>query len=171
GRWFIDRGVRHALITLAAAGSVLVTADGSTHIAPHRVEVVDTTAAGDAFAGYLAAALAAGQALDHTVDRAEAAAALAVPPRGAAPSLPYAAEVDAMLAAPRTGRSSDDPIGSDRERQSCPIGEAHRRWIVIRPAPCTTSSNASSCAVSRTEHYSPATGCAARISCVDCTSS
>src|SRR5699024_12585926 len=85
---------------------------------PHRVEVVATAAAGDAFAGYLASSLAAGQELVHTVGRAGAAGALAVTRRGASPSLPYAAEVDAMLAAPRTGRSSDDPIGSDRERQS-----------------------------------------------------
>lgn len=118
GRWFIDRGVRHALITLAGAGSVLVTADESRHIPPHRVEVVDTTAAGDAFAGYLAASLAAGKELVHTIDRAGAAGALAVTRRGASPSLPYAAEVDALLAAPRPDRSSEGPVGTDRERQS-----------------------------------------------------
>lgn len=98
GRWFVERGVGAALITLAGAGSVLVTADGVTGHAPIPVDVVDTTAAGDAFAGYLAAALAGGASRDEAIRRAGAAGALAVTKRGASPSLPTADEVDALLA-------------------------------------------------------------------------
>ncbi len=101
GRWFVDRGVGAALITMASAGSVLVTADAVTDHAPIPVEVVDTTAAGDAFAGFLAAALAAGLPRDEAIRRAGAAGALAVTKRGASPSLPTADEVDALLAQQR----------------------------------------------------------------------
>lgn len=58
GRWFNARGVRYALITMAAAGAVLVSADEVAHFAAIPVNVVDTTAAGDAFAGYLGASIA-----------------------------------------------------------------------------------------------------------------
>ena len=98
GRWFIDRGVKRALITLASAGSLLVEADGVEFFEPFKVDVVDTTAAGDAFAGYLAASLAEGVELRSAIPRAAAAGALAVTKRGASPSLPVAAEVDAFLA-------------------------------------------------------------------------
>jgi len=98
GRWFVERGVRAALITMAGAGSVLVTDDGITEHSAIPVEVVDTTAAGDAFAGFLAAGLAAGLSRDAAIERAGAAGALAVTKRGASPSLPTAAEVDALLA-------------------------------------------------------------------------
>ncbi|MBR23020.1 MAG: ribokinase [Leifsonia sp.] len=97
GQWFVDRGVGAALITLASAGSVLVTADGVAHHDPIRVDVVDTTAAGDAFAGYLAASLAAGLSRDEAITRASAAGALAVTKRGASPSLPTSDDVDALL--------------------------------------------------------------------------
>ena len=97
GRWFLARGTRAALITLAGAGSVLVTAQQVHEIPPHPVTVVDSTAAGDAFAGFLAAALADGEDLPSAVRRAGAAGALAVTRRGASPSIPSADEVQRML--------------------------------------------------------------------------
>jgi ribokinase len=100
GQWFLDRGVGRAVITLAGAGSVLVGPDGVVDVPPHPVEVVDTTAAGDAFAGCLAAALAAGITLPAAIDRASAAGALAVTRRGASPSIPAADEVAQLLADP-----------------------------------------------------------------------
>ena len=96
GQWFLERGVAHALITMAGAGGVLVGADEVHDIPTHPVDVVDTTAAGDAFAGYLAAGLAAGDDLPTAIDRAAAAGALAVTRRGASPSLPHAEEVAAL---------------------------------------------------------------------------
>ena len=89
GEWFLKHGVRTAVITLASAGSVVVTADGHTIHEPYRVEVVDTTAAGDAYAGYLAASLAQGLSFDDALLRASAAGALAVTRSGASPSLPH----------------------------------------------------------------------------------
>ncbi len=98
GRWFLDRGARAAVITLAGAGSLLVTAEAVRLFPPFAVTPVDTTAAGDAFAGYLGAALAEGAGLGEAIDRANAAGALAVTARGASPSLPSRAQVDALLA-------------------------------------------------------------------------
>lgn len=99
GQWFLDRGVGAAVITLAGQGSCVVTAEGASVVPPFPVEAVDTTAAGDAYAGYLGAALANGRSLTDAVRVATAAGALAVTKQGASPSLPLRAEVEAFLAA------------------------------------------------------------------------
>lgn len=105
GRWFTDRGVGRAVVTLAGAGAVVVERqDGSAQPrvstqAPFRVEAVDTTAAGDAFAGTLGSALAEGVEWNAALRRAMAAGALAVTVAGASPSLPQRAAVDSFLAA------------------------------------------------------------------------
>lgn len=112
GRWFLDRGVRHALITLGGAGAVSVTrgpvASGPVtggpvteetirHFPAFPVTPVDTTAAGDAFTGALGAALAAGLDTDAAVRHGMAAGALATTRPGASPSLPDLASVSALL--------------------------------------------------------------------------
>ncbi len=107
GRWFLDRGVGAAVITLAGQGSCVVTPDGAAVVPPFPVEAVDTTAAGDAYAGYLGSALAAGGTLTYAVRLATAAGALAVTKQGASPSLPLRADVDAFLAT-RDTRSDRD---------------------------------------------------------------
>jgi ribokinase len=98
GRWFLDQGVGAAVITLAAQGSCVVTAERATLVPPLPVDAVDTTAAGDAYAGYLGAALANGASLTDAVRLATAAGALTVTKQGASPSLPVRADVDAFLA-------------------------------------------------------------------------
>ena len=98
GRWFVERGVGAAVITLAERGAVVVTAAGTAAHDAFSVEPVDTTAAGDAFAGSLGASLAAQLDWDTAVRRALAAGALATTVRGASPSLPTAAQVDDFLA-------------------------------------------------------------------------
>jgi ribokinase len=97
GRWFTERGVRWALITLAGDGALLVWTDGYRHFEPLEVEAIDTTAAGDAFAGYLAAQLAQGLPLADAIDHAVVAGGIAVTRRGASPSLPTKNDVDARL--------------------------------------------------------------------------
>lgn len=98
GRWFLGQGAGAAVITLAAQGSCVVTAEGATFVPPLPVEAVDTTAAGDAYAGYLGAALANGATLTDAVRLATAAGALTVTKQGASPSLPERRDVDALLA-------------------------------------------------------------------------
>jgi len=58
------------------------------------VEAVDSTAAGDAFNGGLAAALAEGRPMDQALARANLAGALAATRLGAQPSLPTLAQLD-----------------------------------------------------------------------------
>jgi len=90
-----------AVVTLGAAGAAWAARDGGEGRQPaFPVSVVDTTAAGDAFAGALAARLAAGESeLAAAVRYACAAGSLATAREGAQPSLPTAAEVEAALAA------------------------------------------------------------------------
>ncbi len=94
----LQRGPRIVLVTLGEAGVLEAEAGHPLRRLPaFPVAAVDTTAAGDAFCGALAVALARGLGLAGAVRYAQAAAALSVTRRGAQPSLPRAAEVDAFL--------------------------------------------------------------------------
>jgi len=87
-----------AIVTQGERGAlVLRPGQRDRHVPPIMVDVVDTTAAGDAFCGCLAAGLATGAALPEALRRASAAGAFACTIEGALPSLPYAADVDALL--------------------------------------------------------------------------
>ncbi|MDF7640513.1 ribokinase [Bifidobacterium sp. ESL0784] len=66
----------------------------------YRVPVVDTTAAGDTFTGYVLANMVAGEDIATSLDRASRAAAIAVSRKGAAPSIPLADEVDNFQSSP-----------------------------------------------------------------------
>ena len=90
-------GVGTVILTLGDRGAFLVTATEAVHISGYEVEVVDTTAAGDAFVGGLAVALAQGQNLAEAVRYANAAGALAVTRLGAQPSLPTRQEVEEFM--------------------------------------------------------------------------
>jgi ribokinase len=92
------RGVGAVAITLGAAGAVIATADWCDQLPAPAVTVVDTTAAGDAFTGTLAAGLAAGLPLRAAAERAIVAGSLTATRAGAQPSLPTRADVDALLA-------------------------------------------------------------------------
>ncbi|WP_236790356.1 ribokinase [Amycolatopsis sp. GM8] len=86
-------GPRSAVVTLGARGALVITEDGTTEIASPRVEAVDTTGAGDAFAGALAASLATGVTLETAARKAVRVAAISVTRRGAQPSYPSEAEL------------------------------------------------------------------------------
>lgn len=53
----VDQGVEHAIVKLGEGGCVVASKDTTLHIPPVPVEVVDTTGAGDAFAGAFATAI------------------------------------------------------------------------------------------------------------------
>lgn len=93
-----DRGARHAVLTLGAAGAFVGGPGGTEHVPAFSVRAVDTTGAGDAFNGALAVALAEGRPLGAAVRFASAAAALACTVRGAQPSMPPRADVERLLA-------------------------------------------------------------------------
>ncbi|WP_426004358.1 ribokinase [Paenarthrobacter sp. NyZ202] len=83
---FADRGLQRVLVTLGSQGSVvldsLARGEQLTRIAPTRVNAVDTTGAGDAFTGAVAARLAAGDSLVDAASFASVAAALAATKKG-----------------------------------------------------------------------------------------
>ena len=87
-------------LTLGAEGAVLLE-DGEevARAVPPKVEAVDGTAAGDAFTACLLVSLLQGRDHGEALRRACVAGALAASRFGAQPSLPTAAEVDAILAA------------------------------------------------------------------------
>lgn len=92
-----------AAVVIVTCGERGVLVGGAGHAAVTQipafaVKAVDTVAAGDAFCGVLAAALATGQPILDAVRRAGAAGAFAVTVAGAIPSLPTRAEVDQILA-------------------------------------------------------------------------
>ncbi|MBT2231070.1 ribokinase [Nonomuraea sp. NEAU-A123] len=95
--WFLERGVKHALITLGSAGALSVTAERTRHFPAYPVTPVDTTAAGDAFTGSFGAALAARLDVDAAIQRGMAAGALATTRAGASPSLPDRTTVDTLI--------------------------------------------------------------------------
>ncbi len=88
-------GCRSCVITLGAAGCLVVERE-VTRVEGRRVEAVDATAAGDAFNGAMAVALAEGRPLPEAARWANRAAAVAVTRAGAQPSLPSRAEIDAQ---------------------------------------------------------------------------
>jgi ribokinase len=90
----LARGFGCVIVTLGADGCV-VAADGATrHYPGHSVTAVDTTGAGDAFVGALAAALARGATRDTAVRRALLYSALSVTRAGAQVSYPLAEEFE-----------------------------------------------------------------------------
>jgi ribokinase len=96
------QGIKTVAITLGAQGALLVTNDGAGGVcsiyqpAP-RVEVVDTTAAGDCFVGALTVALIEGQTAEDALQFAVYASALKVTKFGAQSGLPSRIEVEAFL--------------------------------------------------------------------------
>lgn len=96
-RVLLDKGVSAVILTLGDSGVLLFKRGASTRMPAYKVEVVDTTAAGDAFCGALAIGLARGEALEDAVAFANAAGALAVTALGAAPSMPTATQISEFL--------------------------------------------------------------------------
>jgi ribokinase len=91
-------GTETVLVTLGRQGVLWATTEGQQTIPAFSVRAVDTTAAGDAFNGGLACALARAMSTQEAIRYANAVAAISVTRMGAQPSLPTSAEVDAFLA-------------------------------------------------------------------------
>src|SRR5262245_48260606 len=90
-----ERGVGTVVMTLGARGALIAGEGEPIRVAAPAVAVVDTTGAGDAFSGTLAATLAGGGDLRTGVARAAVAGALACTRLGVVPSLATAAQIDA----------------------------------------------------------------------------
>lgn len=93
----LQRGVKCAIIKLGAKGVYCATKEENFFIPAFPVQAVDTTAAGDAFSGGLAAAIEAELPLRECVKWGAAAGAIAATRPGAQPSLPDRYMFEAFL--------------------------------------------------------------------------
>jgi ribokinase len=98
-------GPRSVVVTLGGSGAVLATADGVRTVGAPRVEVVDTTGAGDALAGALAWRLADGDDLEAALAVAVQVGSLAVTRAGAQASYPSATELERFGEPDRLGQT------------------------------------------------------------------
>lgn len=89
----LQRGAGNVIVTLGAKGALVATPDRVALVPSYEVEPRDSTAAGDAFNGGLASALAKGLPLEEAVREASLVGALSVTRLGAQPSLPTGEEV------------------------------------------------------------------------------
>lgn len=97
--WSHAQGARMVALKLGPQGSLLSLGDGRPQwIAPHPVQAVDATGAGDCYAGALLARLAAGDTPAQAGRAANVAAALSTLGHGAVAPLPHWAAVQAVLA-------------------------------------------------------------------------
>jgi ribokinase len=98
GAKLMELGPGSVIVTMGKRGAMLITSEGSSLIPAFPVDAVDATAAGDAFNGGLAYALATGSDIKDAVNFANAVAALAVTKIGAQPSMPTRDELERFLA-------------------------------------------------------------------------
>ncbi len=92
----LDLGPKSAVITVGAAGAVFSDGATTAHVPAPEAEVVDTTGAGDAFVGALAARLAREAPLEDAVAYAARAGAAAVTREGAQGALPTRETLEAL---------------------------------------------------------------------------
>lgn len=91
------KGIENVIITMGSKGALVLTDSMEYIVDPIKVDVVDTTGAGDAFNGGLATALAEGQDIVQAVRFANATGALSVTKLGTAPAMPYRNEIENLL--------------------------------------------------------------------------
>jgi ribokinase len=92
--WIHEQGIECVIITLGAQGCVVADDRPARHYSGHRVAAIDTTGAGDAFVGCLAASLASGGSREESVRRALLYSALSTMQRGAQMSYPRGADFE-----------------------------------------------------------------------------
>ena len=92
----LSLGPRSVVVTVGDDGAVFSGGESAQHLTAPKVEVVDTTGAGDAFVGALAARLADNAPLEDAVAYAVRAGAAAVTKEGAQGALPTPETVEAL---------------------------------------------------------------------------
>lgn len=90
-------GPKGVVLKLGGEGAILLEKDQPILVPAHKVDPVDTTAAGDAFNGAFAVALSEGKLPVQAVHFACAAAAISVTRHGAQPAMASRPEIDAFL--------------------------------------------------------------------------
>lgn len=94
GQIFRSKGTENIVITLGELGSVTITEKEVIKVNAYKVEVVDSTAAGDSFIGAMAAQLSFGNSLKEALEYATKASAITVTRKGAQISIPDSEEIN-----------------------------------------------------------------------------
>lgn len=89
----IDKGVKNVIITLGEKGAYFKSASEAFLVPTNKVDVIDTTAAGDTFNGALTVALAEEKSFKEAIKIANLAAGLSVSKLGAQASVPFRSEL------------------------------------------------------------------------------
>ena len=94
----IGRGAKTAVLKLGSRGCLVVMADGHIYrVPPYKIDVIDTTAAGDAFTAAFGLAVARGENMHQAAKFANAAGALATTKLGAQAAMPTTLEVQMLM--------------------------------------------------------------------------
>ena len=97
GEWFIDKGVKAAIITLGEGGAVLVEKNKRQFFKAVEANPIDTTGAGDVFSGALMAAMVKGYSLDKAIQYASCAASISITRMGVVESIPSPEEAQILF--------------------------------------------------------------------------
>ena len=95
---FIKMGAGHVVITLGGTGASFSDSNKTAIYPAYKINAVDSTAAGDAFNGAFAYALALNMDIGAAMKTACAGGALTASRAGAQTSIPYKSEINAMIA-------------------------------------------------------------------------
>lgn len=94
----LEKGAGAIVLTLGSRGALLISENQPAIIStPYKVNVVDTTAAGDSFVAALSVGVVEGLPLENALRQATAAGALAVTKMGAQPCMPTKKEVNELM--------------------------------------------------------------------------
>ena len=96
-RLLLRQGVQTVVHKSGGKGAYLITQSETAHVPGFKVDVKDTTAAGDSFNAGLAVSLAKGHSLTESIRYANAVGAMSVTKMGAQSAMPTEAELTAFL--------------------------------------------------------------------------
>ena len=89
----LSRGAKNVIVTLGEKGSLYINKDEYIKIEPHKVNAIDTTAAGDSYLGALVTKLSEGKDIKEAMEFASKCSSLTVTKKGAIVSLPHLSDL------------------------------------------------------------------------------
>lgn len=93
-RILLEKGANNVIVTLGSKGSVLVNKNEVIEVAPHKVEAVDTVAAGDSYLGAFVNQLSKGKNAKEAMEFASLCSSITVTRRGAIVALPHKEDIE-----------------------------------------------------------------------------
>ncbi len=97
GNILLNKGIKHIIVTLGSKGVMYIDNEGQKMYEAYKVEVVDTTGAGDSFIGGFVSNFVVTKDIDKAIEIGQKTAALAIQKVGAQSSLPTKADVEKFI--------------------------------------------------------------------------